>query len=144
MINFGQNLGRLLEGGETIELVGDVGAGKTTLTKGIALGLDIDDAIQSPTFTINRVYPARNDLTLAHYDFYRLKDAGIMTAELHEVINDPAMITIVEWGEVVAGVLPESRIRISILPTDAEGRRLTVEVRDDAMTSRLSRLESAA
>jgi tRNA threonylcarbamoyladenosine biosynthesis protein TsaE len=138
MIIFGQKLGHLLKGGEAIELVGDVGAGKTTLTKGIALGLRIDDAIQSPTFTINRVYPARDNLTLVHYDFYRLNDAGVMAAELHETVNDMTVITVVEWAEVVAGVLPESRIRISIVPTAEDGRKLTIESQDHEFLASLN------
>jgi tRNA threonylcarbamoyladenosine biosynthesis protein TsaE len=139
MIIFGQKIGSLLKGGEVIELVGDVGAGKTTLTKGIALGLGINDAIQSPTFTINRLYPARDDLTLVHYDFYRLHDAGVMAAELHEVVSDSAMITIVEWGEVVAGVLPESRTRIAIVPTAEDRRQITIESKDDELLVRLNK-----
>ncbi|MBC7764640.1 tRNA (adenosine(37)-N6)-threonylcarbamoyltransferase complex ATPase subunit type 1 TsaE [Microbacteriaceae bacterium] len=137
MIIFGQKLGDILKGGEVIELVGDVGAGKTTFTKGVALGLSIDEAIQSPTFTINRMYPARDDLTLVHYDFYRLNDAGVMAAELDEVIHDPLMITIVEWGEVVAGVLPESRIRITIVPTAEQSRQVTLDAHDDEVLRRI-------
>lgn len=53
LVNFGTKIGGLLHGGETLELVGDIGAGKTTLTKGLALGLQIDDEVQSPTFTIS-------------------------------------------------------------------------------------------
>jgi tRNA threonylcarbamoyladenosine biosynthesis protein TsaE len=140
MIIFGQKIGSLLKGGEVIELVGDVGAGKTTLTKGIALGLGINDAIQSPTFTINRLYPARDDLTLVHYDFYRLHDAGVMAAELHEVVSDSAMITIVEWGEVVAGVLTESRTRIAIVPTAEDRRQITIESKDDELLARLNKM----
>lgn len=56
MQRLGQVIGRSLKGGEVIELVGDIGAGKTTLTKGIAEGLDIAEPVQSPTFTISRVY----------------------------------------------------------------------------------------
>lgn len=133
MVIFGKKLGGLLKGGEVIELVGDVGAGKTTLTKGIALGLGIDEAIQSPTFTINRVYPAHDGLTLVHYDFYRLNDAGVMAAELDEVVHDPLTITIVEWGEVVAGVLPDSRTRITIIPTAEHSRKMMIDTQIDEL-----------
>jgi tRNA threonylcarbamoyladenosine biosynthesis protein TsaE len=108
----GEKLGRLLKGGEVIELVGDVGAGKTTFVKGIAKGLAIDEAVQSPSFTISRVYDARDDLLLAHYDFYRLNDAGIMADELAETTQDPASITVIEWADIVEGVLPINRLRI--------------------------------
>ena len=73
MISFGQELGNSLKGGEVIELIGDVGAGKTTFTKGLAKSLGITDEIQSPTFTISRVYEGTKN-NLVHYDFYRLND----------------------------------------------------------------------
>jgi tRNA threonylcarbamoyladenosine biosynthesis protein TsaE len=111
---FGAKLGAALRGGEVIELVGDVGAGKTTLTKGIASGLNIDEDIQSPSFTISRAYDAPNGLHLAHYDFYRLHDAGIMADELHETLHDSATVTIIEWAEIIAGVLPQDRLTITI------------------------------
>ena len=82
LIELGVTLGSLLRGGETIELVGDIGAGKTTLTKGLARGMGIAEEVQSPTFTLSRVYDAPNGRRLAHYDFYRLNNAGIMQAEL--------------------------------------------------------------
>ena len=62
----GRTIGQALAGGEVIELVGDVGAGKTTLTKGLAEGLVITEPIQSPTFTISRVYDARDEIGRAH------------------------------------------------------------------------------
>ena len=123
MQELGARIGALLHGGEVIELVGDVGAGKTTFTKGLAKGLGIDEDVQSPTFTISRVYDARDELTLAHYDFYRLVDAGIMSAELYEAVHDPKNITVIEWGDVVAGVLPRDRLSLSITAT-ADTRRL--------------------
>ena len=119
MKNFGARLGGLLKGGEVIELVGDVGAGKTTLTKGIAAGMGIADDVQSPTFTISRVYDAHDSLRLAHYDFYRLIDAGIMSAELAESIMDSRTVTILEWAEIVSGVLPKDTLTITIVsPTE--------------------------
>lgn len=127
MIDLGQKIGRTFKGGEILEMRGDVGAGKTTLTKGIAKGLDIEEPIQSPTFTISRVYVARDGLRLSHYDFYRLQDAGIMATELDEVIGDKQNITIVEWAEVVAGVLPDDRVVVSIRPTDSDGRIVDIE-----------------
>ena len=113
MISFGQELGNSLKGGEVIELIGDVGAGKTTITKGLAKSLGITDEIQSPTFTISRVYEgAKNNLV--HYDFYRLNDAGIMAIEMQDVIDDPNNITVIEWGEPVREVLPKKYITVKI------------------------------
>ena len=128
MREFGQTIGRQLKGGEVIELIGDVGAGKTTLAKGIAAGLGVDEDVQSPSFTISRTYQtARPDLLLAHYDFYRLTDPGIMAVELDEVIHDKGVVTIVEWAEIVDQVLPEGHIRIMITPTSETARRVVVE-----------------
>lgn len=140
MKSFGARLGALLKGGEIIELIGDVGAGKTTLTKGIAEGLAIDDDVQSPSFTISRVYDARDQLYMAHYDFYRLHDAGIMEAELHETLHDPHTITIVEWAEIVKGVLPEDRLSIHIRPTSEEGRVMAMETKNPELKKLLEQL----
>lgn len=126
MKDFGRLIGSLLHGGEIIELLGDVGVGKTTLVKGIAIGLAVDEYVQSPSFTINRVYEGRDNLTLSHYDFYRLSNAGIMTNELRETISDPKTITIIEWGEIVSGVLPTDRLSIRIVSPAETSRRLTI------------------
>ena len=125
--SLGELLGRSLVGGEVIELIGDVGAGKTTFVKGLALGLGIDEDVQSPSFTISRVYEARNDLQLAHYDFYRLGDAGIMSNELTETMQDPQTVTVIEWADIVEGVLPEHRMTITFVTPTETSRMLTVE-----------------
>lgn len=123
---FGARLGAALRGGEIIELVGDVGAGKTTLTKGVAMGLGIDEDVQSPSFTISRVYDGRDDLRLSHYDFYRLNDAGIMADELHETIHDAKNVTIIEWAEIVGGVLPADCLVIQIVSPTETDRTITL------------------
>lgn len=121
--DFGEFIGRLLCGGEIIELIGDVGAGKTTFVKGVAIGLDIDEQIQSPSFTISRTYNCRDNLILNHYDFYRLNDAGIMINDLQESISDSSVVTIIEWGKLIEGVLPDDRLTIEII-TDSEKSRI--------------------
>ena len=129
MMHFGERLGRRLRGGETIELTGDVGTGKTTLTKGVARGLAVDDDVQSPSFTISRTYKARNDLELHHYDFYRLNDPGIMRYELAESVEDSGVVTVIEWADSVEDVLPSPRITIRLRHAEAEGgRELQMEV----------------
>ena len=80
LIELGVTLGSLLRGGETIELIGDIGAGKTTLTKGLARGMGIAEEVQSPTFTLSRVYDAPNGRRLAHYDLICI--ANSITASL--------------------------------------------------------------
>lgn len=128
MKKFGQAIGERLVGGEAIQLVGDVGAGKTTFTKGLATGLGVTEDVQSPSFTISRVYDGRDNIQLAHYDFYRLTDAGIMTNELAEATSDPLTVTVIEWAGIVEGVLPPSSVTVSIT-APSDGVRL-VEVPD--------------
>lgn len=127
MHELGVRIGGKLGGGEVIELVGDVGAGKTTLTKGIAQGLGVTEDVQSPSFTISRVYEAPRGLTLAHYDFYRLHDAGIMAHELADAAGDPHTVAIIEWADVVQGVLPDDRISIHITSPSETSRHVVVE-----------------
>lgn len=127
MLMLGKRLGEQLRGGEMIELIGDVGAGKTTLVKGIGQGLRVHDDVQSPSFTISRVYAARDELELHHYDFYRLQDAGVMSFELAESIDEPRAVTIVEWADTVHEVLPKNRMIVKIDHTpDDNGRNVTV------------------
>ena len=130
---FGGKLGHALRGGEVIELVGDVGAGKTTLVKGIAKGMGVDEDVQSPTFTISRVYATASvgttgsALELAHYDFYRLTDPGILVAEIHETAHNSDIVTVIEWGEIVEGVLPEDKLTIHITSPTETSRVLHLE-----------------
>lgn len=103
-----------------IELVGDVGVGKTTFTRGLARGLGIDTPVTSPSFTIAKRYPfptinteSENSVgELVHYDFYRLDDPGIMRDELADVISEPNSIVVVEWGDAVSSLLPLDRIQL--------------------------------
>ena len=114
MRHFGETLGTHLNGGEIIELIGDVGAGKTTLVRGLAVGMGVTETVQSPSFTISRVYDAKEGMRLIHYDFYRLNDAGIMADELSDSIKDPGTVTVIEWASAIKHVLPEDRLTITI------------------------------
>ncbi|HBO64440.1 TPA: tRNA (adenosine(37)-N6)-threonylcarbamoyltransferase complex ATPase subunit type 1 TsaE [Candidatus Saccharibacteria bacterium] len=122
----GAILAASFKGGEVVQLIGDVGAGKTTFTKGLALGLSVKGDVQSPSFTISRVYDARDGLQLAHYDFYRLQDPGILTAELQEVVHDPTTITVIEWADIVEGVLPDTHVSISFTAPSETTRTITL------------------
>ncbi len=124
MQQFGAKISAVFCGGEIIELIGDVGSGKTTLTKGIAIGLGVTENVQSPSFTINRVYAGRDDIMLSHYDFYRLNNAGIMADELQEVTSDLKTVTVIEWGGLVEGVLPIDRLSIRITSPTEDTRQL--------------------
>lgn len=120
-------LGQLLSGGEVIELIGDVGSGKTTFTKGLAAGMGVDEDVQSPSFTISRVYDLPNGLRLAHYDFYRLNDAGIMADELNETLHDEQSVTVIEWAGLVGTVLPDDRLTIRFISPTDDTRELTFQ-----------------
>ena len=128
----GVKIGAALHGGEVFELIGDVGAGKTTFVKGLAAGLAIDDDVQNPSFTINRRYKGRDELILSHYDFYRLNDAGIMNMEVAESLSEPGTITVIEWGESIKDVLPSSRIVITINYLPDEGRTVEIQLPESA------------
>lgn len=123
----GQRLGAQFTGGEVIELVGDVGAGKTTLTKGIAHGMGITDDVQSPSFTLSRVYESPKGMQLAHYDFYRLHEPGILADELAEVVGQPDVVTVVEWAEIVEDVLPVGHIIVRLSSPSESQRHAVLE-----------------
>jgi tRNA threonylcarbamoyladenosine biosynthesis protein TsaE len=123
---FAEALGKQLRGREVIEFISDVGGGKTTFVKGLARGLGIDEVVQSPTFTISRIYNARDDLELHHFDFYRLSEAGIVADELAESLQQPNVIVAVEWGEIVHDVLPPARITIRLNSLGDNERSITV------------------
>lgn len=125
---FAERIGVALSGGEVIELVSDLGGGKTTFTRGLAKGLGVTDTVSSPTFTVSREYQGR--LRLYHFDFYRLAEAGIMSEEFSEAVSDPGGVVVVEWADVVKDVLPEKRIRITITAVDEDTRELHMEYAD--------------
>jgi tRNA threonylcarbamoyladenosine biosynthesis protein TsaE len=72
------------------------------------------------------VYQARDDLTLYHYDFYRLGEAGIMAEDVDEVMNNPEAITVIEWSGAVSEVLPKDRLQINIWATDEQEREVSI------------------
>lgn len=120
----GERIGKLLRGGEVFELIGDVGAGKTTFVKGLARGLLIDDDIQSPSFTVNRIYQGRDGIELVHYDFYRLSDPGIIKNELAEMVVDPNVVTVIEWADIVDDALPARRKQLRFSTPQEDMRRI--------------------
>jgi tRNA threonylcarbamoyladenosine biosynthesis protein TsaE len=125
-----------------LELVGDVGAGKTTFTRYLAQGLGVKSPITSPSFTISKHYfftpkthersadencdnrpnttpiAEKSDFELIHYDFYRLDDPGLMADDLAESLSNPNVITVLEWADSVANILPDNHLKITfeILP----------------------------
>jgi tRNA threonylcarbamoyladenosine biosynthesis protein TsaE len=121
-----KRLGKNLRGGEVIELVSDLGGGKTTLVRGLAEGFGSDDKVASPTFTVSKVYKAGKK-ELHHFDFYRLSDPGILAYELHDLVGDPLAVTVIEWADVAHHVLPEERLTIRLKRTGDEERELSFE-----------------
>lgn len=118
-----RRLGELLVSGDVIMLTGDVGAGKTTFTKALAEGMGIQGPIQSPSFTVVNNYTRATDgLRLAHYDFYRLTEPGIMANELQDTLGQA--VVVIEWGEIVQDVLPDDIVAIGIVTVDEDTRRL--------------------
>ncbi|HEX8182750.1 MAG TPA: tRNA (adenosine(37)-N6)-threonylcarbamoyltransferase complex ATPase subunit type 1 TsaE [Candidatus Saccharimonadales bacterium] len=121
-------IGAKLRGGEVIALNSDLGGGKTTFVRGLARGMGSQDHVSSPTFTIGRQYTSPGKkLALYHFDFYRLHEAGIMTLELAEALEDPLAVTVIEWSEIVAGVLPSTRLSINIISKSEHERDITIE-----------------
>lgn len=122
--DFGRRLGALLRGGDVLVLTGDLGAGKTTLTQGIAEGLGVRGPITSPTFVIARVHPSLvGGPALVHVDAYRLGS----TLELDDLDLDADLdesVTVVEWGAGLAEQLSESRLELTIVGDDVRTARL--------------------
>ncbi len=141
MQELGQLTGGFLRGGEVIELIGDVGAGKTTFVRGLARGLDIEETVQSPSFTINRVYDAPYGLRLVHYDFYRLDDPGIMADEMREMLDDERVVVVIEWAEAVTSVLPEDRLVLTITATEEDRRIVDVQALGDKSEALKQRID---
>lgn len=125
----GEAIGRNLKDGEVIELISDLGGGKTTFVRGLARGFGSSDKAASPTYTISKVYK-HGKRELHHFDFYRLQEAGLISHELTEVIEDPACTVVFEWGEVVQNVLPASRLTVTISKTGEEARNLQFQLPD--------------
>lgn len=122
-INFGEQLGQHLTGGDVLALTGDLGAGKTVLTCGIALGLGIPmDQVSSPTFTLIQEYSGT--IPLIHVDLYRLEGpSDISTLGLEEYFT-PHTIVLIEWAERFPQIFPADHITIFLEYGEAEDIRL--------------------
>lgn len=124
-MKLGEAVGRACRGGEVFELISDLGGGKTAFVRGMAMGMSTTDDVSSPSFTINNTYHG-NELTLEHFDFYRLDEAGVIADELREDMYAPGTVVVVEWGDIVHDVLPEDRIKIKITPLHNEIREFVI------------------
>lgn len=119
---FGKALGELLKAGDLITMEGDLGAGKTTMTKGIGLGLGVKRVINSPTFNILKGYQGR--IPLYHLDVYRLE--GIKQELGFEEYYDGDGVCVVEWAQFIEEELPSERLAITLKHIE-DGRELILE-----------------
>ena len=128
MLDFGKNFAQKIRQDPphsiVIELVGDVGTGKTTFTRGLATGLGVKEPVTSPSFTISKSYALPSSKGhLIHYDFYRLPNPGLMSADLTDNLTDPDNIIVIEWGGSITNLLPKNHYKIQINYTK-DGREI--------------------
>lgn len=118
-IQIGQKVGEFLNDGDVLILKGDLASGKTTFTKGIGKALNIREVINSPTFTILKIY--EGDHTLYHIDAYRLEN-NLYDLGIDE--NQPYGITVIEWPEYYENFLPEEYLEVDIRELSEEEREI--------------------
>ena len=126
----GERLARVLCPGDVLCLWGDLGAGKSELTRGIAAGLGVTAPVTSPSFTIMNVYE-EGRLPLYHFDWYRLESSE----ELYEMGMDEYLggdgVAVVEWPGVCPDAIPETRLDITLTPLNESEREITLTPRGD-------------
>jgi tRNA threonylcarbamoyladenosine biosynthesis protein TsaE len=122
-VELGRKLGEQLAAGDVIALIGQLGAGKTQLTRGIAIGIGSAGRVTSPTFKLVNEYDGR--VRVYHIDAYRLHGADDLVALGCDEFFDGDGAAVVEWADLVAEALPDDRVRVDIAITGAASRRLT-------------------
>lgn len=124
----GALLGSHLLPGDTVALVGELGAGKTCLTRGLARGLGIAEPVTSPTFILVAEYVTRKGFPLYHADCYRLGAAELEAQDIGlEEMMDGRGVCVVEWAERILPLLPPDHLRVTLTPIDDDSRQLTFE-----------------
>ena len=124
LMAWGEKLGALLQKQDVLILTGDLGAGKTTFTKGLARGLGIKQMIKSPTYTIVREYDGR--LPLYHLDVYRIGEDPD-SIDLDDFLFGDG-VTVIEWGELLGDSLPSDYLKLTIL-RKSDGRELVFDAK---------------
>lgn len=120
-------LAGILQPGDVILLEGDLGAGKTTFTQGMARALGVDEAVTSPTFVLMNIYPTAAGYDLVHVDVYRLdRLSEVVDLALPEMLEDGSVV-VVEWGERAAAALPGPHLLVSIGAGEDGGRTVTFQ-----------------
>ena len=123
-LRIGAELGERLQPGDTLLLIGDLGAGKTTLTQGIAVGLGVAERPRSPTFVMATEYHGR--LPLYHLDLYRVDElAELSDLGLDEYLNGDG-VTVVEWADRAPHAFPPHGVWVELMATGEEARDITV------------------
>ena len=121
----GEKLAALLAPGDTVLLLGGLGAGKSELARGIARGLGVTGPVPSPSFTILNAYD-EGRLPLYHFDWYRIEDP----AEIYEMGMDEQLdgdgVALIEWSERAKECLPERTLKIELRPAGEETREITL------------------
>ncbi len=123
MVEFGKNIGSQILPGTILALTGDLGAGKTTFVQGLALGLDIHDPIQSPTFVYLNSYAGK--YPLFHFDLYRLKGQDDFLALGFDEFFMSNSICVIEWPERIATLLPKETKHLSFEYIE-QGRKVVI------------------
>ena len=136
-MSLGQKFAILAKPGSVFCLTGDLGAGKTTLVRGIAKGLNIKGIVQSPTFNIMKVY-FHGDKPLVHIDAYRLADLNTDIG-LDEYIGYETGLTVIEWPEFIKVLIPETAIEVKILHAGDNNRTITVQCDDKELIKGLQK-----
>lgn len=125
----GRQIGQQAEPGEVYTLIGDLGVGKTVFTQGLAVGLGIQDAVNSPTFTIVQVYEDGR-IPFYHFDVYRIGDVEEMDEVGYEDYVYGEGVSLIEWADLIEEILPEHYRRITIEKNPEKGfdyRKITIE-----------------
>lgn len=124
-ISYAALFAQTLSGGEFICLQGELGAGKTVFTKGIAQGLGISEVITSPTFSLHNIYNGK--LTLNHFDFYRLNSVEeALVIGVADYFQLPNSVCVCEWASNISRLIPDNCINIIIEKIDENSRKITI------------------
>jgi tRNA threonylcarbamoyladenosine biosynthesis protein TsaE len=129
-LKLAEQIGHKLRGGEVVELIGDLGAGKTAFVRGLAKGMGSQDVVRSPSFTLGNQYKG-SELTLYHFDFHRLNAAGIMRDELAEILTDPQAVVAIEWADLIEDLLPAERLIVRLQAVGDDRRQFKLEYPDN-------------
>ena len=143
-ISLGEKIAKFLFKGSVITLNGDLGAGKTTFTKGIGKGLNVKEEINSPTFNILKCYFNKNDLNMYHIDAYRLEDVPNENKNigLEEVIEGDG-VTLIEWDKFIKEFIDyDLSLNIEILINEDNTRKFIIESKNNQYSKLFEELKN--